>query len=206
MRIALAFKGVSYDSDIVDIGPPLGDSFTPEDRDAWLAARGPVEVPALTFDDGRVLTDSVAIIEWLEETIPNPALLPREPWGRAQVRRLVQLINAGTQPLQQRTVCEAVSDKVEAQRLWAKQWIERGLAAYEHEVAATQGRFSFGDKLTMADLFLIPQVRHARRRHAQLYKFPRVERIYREAVRLSPFMRTDYDRAARPGEHFEEPP
>jgi maleylacetoacetate isomerase len=136
------------------------------------------QVPTLELDDGRVLTESVAIIEWLEETRPDPALLPRDPWLRAQVRELVQIVNAGTQPMQNTIVQQAISSDPEQQRSWCRRWIERGLAAYEAQARRVAGRFSVGDELTMADLFLVPQMRNAERHGADVSSCTKLREIY----------------------------
>jgi len=171
VRWALALKQVSYASVFVDIAAGTH-------RDLLEPVNPMHQVPTLELDDGRVLSESVAIIEWLDETYPDPPLLPSDPWRRAQVRELVQLINAGIHPLQNTIVREAVSSATEVQRVWAARWIERGLAAYEAHLAHTAGQFSAGDELTMADLYLVPQVRNAERFRAEISACTQVLRIY----------------------------
>lgn len=171
VRWALALKRLAYEAVWIDVA--AGEHLTA------LAGINPMrQVPALELDDGRVLVESAAIIEWLDETIPQPRLLPTEPFERARVRELVQLINSGVAPLQNTAVLRAVADDPEAQRRWACRWIERGLLAYEEHVAPTAGRFSLGDSLTMADLYLVPQVRNADRHRADLSACPRVRAIH----------------------------
>ncbi len=176
VRWALALKRVSYESVVLDL--PKGE------HHAVLAGINPMHaVPTLVLDDGRVLTESVAIVEWLEETIPEPALLPKEPFERARVRELVQIINAGTHPLQNGAVRKAAGgDDPEKQRAWCATWIVRGLAAYEEHVKDGRGRFSCGDRLTMADLYLVPQVRNAERFDAEISHLKRVNEIYRACL------------------------
>ncbi|SRR6266545_2998736 len=171
VRWALALKRVSYDGVFVDIA--AGEHLT------VLAPVNPMrQVPALELDDGRVLTESVAIIEWLDETIPEPRLLPEDPFERARTRELVQIVNSGIHPLQNTSARLAVSSDRDVRRAWTRRWIERGLSAYEAHVARHSGRFSIGDRLTMADLFLVPQVRNAERHHADISACPRVLAIY----------------------------
>jgi maleylacetoacetate isomerase len=109
VRWALALKRVAVDSVLVDI--EAGEHLT------RLAGKNPMRaVPTLELDDGSTLTESTAIIEWLDETHPDPPLLPREPLARARVRALVQLVNAGIHPLQNTAVRKAISDDPEVQR------------------------------------------------------------------------------------------
>jgi maleylpyruvate isomerase len=149
------------------------------------------QVPALELDDGQVLTESVAIIEWLDETYPEPALLPKDALARARVRELVQIINAGVQPLQNTIVRKAVSSDPETQRVWVCRWIERGLAAYEAHVKGHSGRFTFGDRISMADLYLVPQVRNAKRHGADISACSRVLGIYAACMDLPEVRATD---------------
>jgi maleylacetoacetate isomerase len=171
VRWALALKRVPYEAVWIDVA--AGEHMTA------LAEVNPMrQVPALELDDGRVLIESVAIIEWLDETIAEPRLVPADPFERARVRELVQIINSGVHPLQNTITLRAVSDDPEAQRAWACRWIERGLAAYEAHVAPTAGRFSLGDRVCMADLYLVPQVRNAERHRADISGCTRVREIY----------------------------
>jgi len=175
VRWALALKKVSYESVLLDL--ETGEHQT------TLATKNPMrQVPTLELADGLVLAESVAIIEWLEETRPSPPLLPEEPVSRAHVRELVQLVNAGIHPLQNRKVREAVSADPEAKKRWCAHWIERGLTAYETRIQHLAGRFSVGDGLTMADLFLVPQVRTAKRFGADISSCARVLAIYEAAI------------------------
>jgi maleylacetoacetate isomerase len=175
VRWALALKRVPYRSVFVDIA--AGEHV------AVLAPVNPMrQVPSLELSDGRVLTESVAIIEWLDETIPDPPLLPADPFLRARTRELVQIVNADIHALQNTITRLAISDDPEVQRAWACRWIERGLAAYEAHARTLAGRFSIGDRLGMADLFLAPQVRAAERHGADLSACPRVLAIYQACL------------------------
>jgi maleylacetoacetate isomerase len=184
VRWALLLKKISYDSVLIDV--ELGDQHT------VLAPKNPMhQVPTLELDDGQLLTESVAIIEWLDETHPHPPLLPREPIARARVRELVQIVNSGVQPLQNTIVRKAISSDPAAQHAWVCRWIERGLGAYEAHVREVSGRFSLGNELTMADLYLVPQVRNARRHAADLSACPRVVAIYDACMELPEVRATD---------------
>ena len=184
VRWALLLKKIAYVSVLVDV--ELGEQHT------VLAPKNPMhQVPTLELDDGQLLTESVAIIEWLDETYPEPPLLPKDPLERARVRELVQIINAGVQPLQNTIVRKAISTEPEAQRAWVCRWIERGLRAYEAHVGRYSGRFSVGDRVSMADLYLVPQVRNAKRHDADIAACPRVRAIYEACMELPEVRATD---------------
>ena len=134
-------------------------------------------VPALRFGS-RVLTESVAICELLDDMHPSPALRPADPFARARMRQLVEIVNAGTQPLQNLLAMRKVSSAAEEQRAWARFWTERGLAAFEAILLRTEaeglsGKHCLGDALTLADLFLVPQLYNARRFSIDLASYPR---------------------------------
>ncbi|HKE14121.1 MAG TPA: maleylacetoacetate isomerase [Kofleriaceae bacterium] len=183
VRWALALKQVPYESVLVDID--RGEHLA-------LAPLNPMcAIPTLELDDGTALAESVAIIEWLEETRPEPALLPGGARERAHIRELVQIINSGVHPLQNTGVRLAISDDPEQQRAWCARWIERGLVAFEAHVARTRGRFSAGDAITMADLYLVPQVRNAERHAADIGACPRVREIYAACLETPEARATD---------------
>jgi maleylacetoacetate isomerase len=197
VRWGLAIKGLSYGSRPVDL-------LANEQNDEGFRRASPMGLVPCLVIDGRPLTESVAILEWLEETIPSPPLLPRDPWARARVRQLVELINAGTQPLQNIGVLRRYSPDKESQKAWARLWIERGLQAVERElevVAAElgEGAHAVGDAITLADLFIVPQLANARRYGADLVPYPRAC-----AVEVSA-LDTKAARASHP-DHFAPPP
>jgi maleylacetoacetate isomerase len=170
VRWGLALKGLAHEPIYVDLAGG---------HHAVLDPVNPMhQVPTLVLDDGTILTESVAILEYLDEVYPAPPLLPAEPRARAHVRELVQLVNAGIHPLQNTIVRHAISDDDEGQRAWAARWIERGLAAYEAHVARDRHPFSCGEVITMADLYLVPQVRNARRYAVDVEQFPRIRAIH----------------------------
>src|SRR5690606_22582211 len=129
-------------------------------------ARNPIgQVPVLEMTSGGeavVIAQSVAILEYLEEIHPEPALLPAGALARARVRELVELVNAGIQPLQNSTVLKHVASLGGDSGEWARHYILKGLLAFEERTRGTRGRFSFGDSPTLADVFLVPQMFNAR--------------------------------------------
>jgi maleylacetoacetate isomerase len=190
VRWALSIKRVPFESVIVNLTERA--QHTPEHR-----ARNPIgHVPCLVVN-GRHLSESVAILEYLEETIPDPPLYPKDPWARARVRQCVELTNAGIQPLQNLTVMGKHSEDPAAQREWAAFFNQRGIEAYEAlletiEREGGRGRFSVGDSLTAADLVLVPQVYSARRFGVDIASFPRVHAVEQAALG------TEHAASARP--------
>lgn len=182
VRIALAAKGVDYQSIPVDL--LAREHRSPE----YLAANPTGYVPCLVVD-GRPFIESSAIVELLEELYPTPRLLPEDREGRADVRALVQIVNAGTQPLQNLNVLQRVSDDPEARQLWSRHFIEKGLDAFDaamghHESAGVEGPFAYGGSLSLADVYLVPQAYNARRFGVDLERFPRIARALRAAEAL----------------------
>jgi maleylpyruvate isomerase len=190
VRWALAIKRLKYESIWLDIAS--GEHLR------VLANKNPLlSVPTLELDDGDLLTESVAIIEWLEESFPDPglALLPRSPRQRARVRELVQLVNAGIHPLQNTIVRRAIAHDEAVQYRWCARWIERGLQAYESQLRKSASLFSVGDTLTMADLYLVPQAINARRFGADIRACTRVQEVVDACLATPEAQRTHPDRA-----------
>lgn len=188
VRWALAIKG--FQCEMVTVDLLNGESESPEHL-----ARNPLGyVPVLELSDGTFITESIAMMEWLEEVAPVPALLPvgnlpGDRLARARVRQLVELINADTQPLQNVTPQMMHSDDPEKRKAWAQYFIQAGLGAYEKTVAAfeaktgVQSLYSVGNQLTLADLCLIPQCYNADRFGVSLEAFPRIQKIRALAMR-----------------------
>lgn len=187
-RVRWAFHLKKIECDFVAVDLLTGESETEEHR-----KRNPLGfVPVLEFlDPDRTkvagfsppfLAESFAILEWAEETHPEPSLLPGAPIQRARIRQLAEVINSDTQPLQNLTAQLHHSSDPEEQKRWNRFWNERGLEAYEKLVSETAGKFSVGDTLTLADLFLIPQCYNAKRVDVSLSRYPHVSRIYEAAL------------------------
>src|SRR5262249_33436539 len=145
-------------------------------------------VPCLLVN-GRPLCESVAILEYLEDVVPEKALLPHDPWRRARVRQLVELVNSGIQPLQNLLVLDQVSSDPSVREAWVRRFNQRGLEALETALSSVEtefgaGPYAFGDNLTLADVYLVPQVGSAMRYGVPLDPYPRVRRIYDECMKL----------------------
>jgi maleylpyruvate isomerase len=150
-------------------------------------------VPTLVLDTGEVLTQSLAILEYLDETHPQPPLLPKDPVGRARVRALALIPTADIHPIQNLRVMGYLREKFgqteESAFAWSRHWIETGFDAYETTIShdVKTGAFSHGDTPTMADLCLIPQVFNAARFKVDMNKYPTIQRIYDTCMKLPAF-------------------
>lgn len=164
VRWALEEKGLAYRAVAVNL------LASEQKSDDYRGVSPTAFVPALSVD-GRTFTESVAIIELLDDLSPAPPLRPADPFLRAKMRQLVEIVNAGTQPLQNLSVLARVSPDRAAQVEWARPVIERGLAAFARVLGAPAGKYCLGDDVTMADLFLVPQLYNARRFEVSLAPF-----------------------------------
>jgi maleylpyruvate isomerase len=184
VRIALNLKGLSAEQ--LSCHLRKGEQRAPE----YLAINPQGFVPTLCNDDGAVLTQSLAIIEWLDETHPAPPLLPKDPLRRARVRAFAQAIACDTHPLQNTKILERLrglgfpEQKVTDWAAWTNR---EGLSACEKLIAAEPGPFCFGDAPTIADLCLVPQMTNARRFGVDVVAFPRLLKAEAAAKALKAF-------------------
>lgn len=172
VRIALALKGLEWTG--VAHHLRLGEQSAPD----YLAINPQGFVPALAVGDD-VLTQSMAICEYLDEVHPEPPLLPREPMARAKVRAAAQVIGCDIHPVQNLKVLKMLRNRgldQSAIDAWAAEVIETGLSAFAGLIAANAGPYCFGDKITLADVLLVPQLGNARRFGAS-YDFGRIPDI-----------------------------
>ena len=184
MRIALALKGIAYRRVAVDL-------VAGEQRGAANLRVNPQGlVPALEID-GRVLTQSLAIIEYLEETRPEPALLPEDAAARAHVRALALAVACEIHPVSNLRVLDRVEALAgsEARAAWNRENIARGLEAVERllDHPGFAGRFCHGDRPGMADCVLIPQIYNARRWGVNIDAFARIQRVEQACKTLIAF-------------------
>lgn len=156
VRIALALKGIVYDNATYSLRE--GAQRSPE----FLAINPQGLVPALDID-GAVLTQSLAIIEYLDETHGGPPLLPTDPLMRAHVRAAAQVIAVDIHPVQNLKILGRVQALGGDANAWAARVIEEGFAAFDTLIAPHAGRFCFGDTVSLADVCLVPQLVNARR-------------------------------------------
>nr|XP_060613899.1 maleylacetoacetate isomerase isoform X2 [Anolis sagrei ordinatus] len=179
VRIALALKGIAYDPSPVNLVKDGGQQLSPE----FQAVNPMKQVPALRID-GITLSQSLAIIEYLEETRPNPRILPQDPKKRAQVRMISEHITSGIQPLQNLSVLQQMGDK---KLDWAQRCISSGFEALERILQETAGRYCVGNEVTMADLCLVPQVYNADRYQVDLTPYHTIRRINKALLELEAF-------------------
>jgi maleylpyruvate isomerase len=190
VRIALNLKGLDYEHAPIHLRRGGGEQFSP----AYRVKNPQALVPTLE-DGGRPLTQSLAIIEYLEERYPDPPLLPKDPADRAAVRAMALAIACEIHPLQNLKVLNYVKGELKqdeaAANRWAQHWIEAGLAALEQMVLAVQkrGKFCFGDTPTVADLCLVPQLGNARRFGCDLSAFSTLVGIGAHCATLPAFVK-----------------
>ncbi len=178
VRWGLKLKGVTWHDVPVNL---LADAQKSPD---YLKVNPAGFVPAVEIN-GRCFGESLAILEWLEETHPTPPLLPKDPLDRMQVRQLMFQIACNTQPVQNLSVMRLHSADKDEQQKWARHWITAGLAGYEKLLEhGRPGRFSFGDHVTMADLCLVPQIYNARRFNVDVGQWPLLEAIGQRCMEL----------------------
>ena len=189
VRIALALKGLAYATVPHDLRS--GAQHDPE----FLAINPQGLVPAVELD-GMILTQSPAILEWLDEVWPEPPLLPQGPAERAQVRSLAAQICCDIHPLNNLRVLNALRSDLDGKKehvlAWTAKWIGLGFAALEPQLARHAGAFAYGDRPGVVDCCLVPQVYSAERFGVDLAAYPVIRRVVEHCRTLEPF------RAAHP--------
>ncbi len=199
LRIALNLKGLDYDSATVDLPSSAH-------REAGFAAVNPQRLVPALIDGERTLIQSVAQMEYLEETRPKPPLLPRDPYERARVRALVQVIACDIHPLNNLRVLKYLQETLghddTVRDAWYAHWIAEGFVALERLLAESEytGAFCHGDSPGMADVCLVPQVFNAQRFKCPTGPYPTVMRIFETCTALEPFA------AAHPSRQPDSPP
>jgi maleylacetoacetate isomerase/maleylpyruvate isomerase len=189
VRIALALKGLEVEYRAVHLAK--NEQFAPP-----FSERNAARLVPLLVDGEHALAQSMAIIEYLDETHPEPPLLPRDPFGRAWVRALAQDIACEIHPLNNLRVLRYLVHDLKLpeddKNRWYRHWVETGLEVVERKLAAhaDTGRFCHGDTPTMADCVLVPQIHNAQRFECRLDHVPTVMRIFEACMSLDAFART----------------
>lgn len=190
VRIALNLKGLPYELTPVHLLRQGGEQFSADYRKLHPDAL----VPSLQLADGDVLTQSLAIIEYLEEAYPLPALLPTDPSDRAWVRSIALSIACDIHPIDNLRVLRYLQNEMgvseEAKNRWYRHWVEQGLASVERVLAhdTRVGQFCFGDAPGLADCLLIPQVANGQRMNCNLSAMPTILRINEACMKLAAFV------------------
>ena len=188
LRIALNLKGLATEYVAVDLR-------TEAHQSADYKALNPQGLVPTLVKDGQVMTQSPAIIEWLEETHPTPALLPTSPDDRARVRALAAMVACDIHPINNRRILEYMRHTLKtdeaAINTWCGHWITQGFDAYEALLAADPKRagFSFGDRPGLADVYLVPQVESARRFKLDMARWPLITAVDAACMALEAFQK-----------------
>jgi maleylpyruvate isomerase len=189
VRIALAYKGLAPDAAYVNL--PKKE----HQADAFRAVNPQALVPALE-EGGRVLIQSLAIMEYLDETHPAPPLLPKSPLDRAYVRAVAQIVACEIHPLNNLRTLRYIKHSYklddDAVNSWYRHWIADGFAMLEGYLAreGRAGRYCYGDMVTIADCCLVPQVFNAQRYECDLAPYPTIVRVFGECLKLDAFAST----------------
>lgn len=188
VRIGLAWKGL----DVQVVPVHLRDGVQ---HSAAHDARNPMkQVPVLELADGTLLTESLAILHWLDEAFPEPPLLPADPLARARVRQAAEIINAGIQPLQNFQVLGRIGELGGDRMEWGRWVIAKGFDALERLAADHAGKHLVGDSISLADACLVPQMYNARRFSVDLAPYPTLVRADAAATALDAFVSSHPDR------------
>jgi len=194
VRIALGYKEVPFEYIPVHLVRSGGE----QHLEAYKQQNPMEQVPLLELErDGQTvrLAQSLPMIEYLEESFPTPSLLPADPYLRARARQLAEIVNAGIQPLQNLSVLQRLKrDHGIDEQAWSRHWITRGLAALEATAASTAGRFLVGDAVSVADVFLVPQLYNARRFGLNIEPYPLLTRVDAACGELPAFHAAHADR------------
>jgi len=188
VRIALNLKGIRYEQAPIHLRHAGGEQLRP----AYMTLNPQALVPALE-DNGRILTQSLAIIEYLDEKFPNPPLLPKDPADKALVRSMALVIACEVHPIQNLRVLNYVKSAYnqtdEQVNRWSQHWMNLGFTALEQLIVAqpNRGRFCFGDMPTLADICLVPQLGNARRYGCDLSQYPAIQGIEKNCMALAAF-------------------
>ncbi|XP_059482275.1 probable maleylacetoacetate isomerase 2 [Neocloeon triangulifer] len=175
VRLALNLKGIEYDVKTLDILKKEGGENLTEEYKAISPRQF---VPALVINEETTLIESMAILEYLEESYPQAKLLPSDLITRAKIRGICSLIVSGIQPLQNVGILKSVGEEKKIE--WARTWITKGFQAVEKVLESTSGKYCVGDEITLADCCLIPQTFNARGYLVDMTQFPNIVRIDNE--------------------------
>jgi len=186
VRIALNLKKLKYEYRAVHLIKDGGE----QKSEAYKKLNPMGEVPTL-IHKGLEINQSMAIVEYLDEVFPEISLFPSSAGERAKVRGLCEIVNSGIQPIQNLKVMLRVGELFgldqQGKADWSHYWIRQGLESFENAIAKNSGKFCFGDSITAADCFLIPQVYNATRFKVNLAQFTNISKIVQNCQALAAF-------------------
>ena len=194
VRIALNLKNLTHEVIPVDLLKQGGEQHLPS-----YSAKNPQDLVPVLEHDSHVLRQSLAIIEFLEEAHPTPALLPKNIEERAWVRALSMDIACDIHPLNNLRVMKYLHKELklsdDQKSSWTKHWLEVGLTGVEKILStqARQGKFCLGDDISMADVCLIPQIMNAKASNCDLSKFTKIQQVFDECMKLSAFIEASWE-------------
>jgi maleylacetoacetate isomerase len=194
VRIALNLKNIPYEYKAVNL--LKAEQHTPEYRKL-----NPIGGLPTLIHNGKIIPDSYAITEYLEEIAPTPALLPKDAYTRARIRQVCEIINSSMHPMGNLKTLKYMEQThgytQEQKEQWAQHWYTQGLEALEKNLKEFAGSYCFGESITMADVFLVPQVITCERFKVDMTKYPLLMKIYNNCLKLEafkiahPFRQTD---------------
>lgn len=188
VRLALDYKKIPFEA--IPVNLLNGES----ESEAHLKRSPAGFVPVLELADGTCLTESLAIIRYLEETHPkSPSLLPGSPIDRAKIWSFAEVVNSGTQPIQNIPVMALHSSDPAEQKKWAQHWIKNGLQTLEVLAKKDAGEFCYQDSFTLADACLLPQIYNAERYEVDVKAYPTLSRVRANTEALPCFMSSHPD-------------
>ncbi|CAO3614819.1 unnamed protein product [Cunninghamella blakesleeana] len=188
VRILLSWKNIDYELKLINL------KFKEQKSEEYLKINPSGRIPAYITKNGKVISQSEAITEYIEETNPERPLLPKNTFQRAQIRSIVQLIACDIQPLQNTGLLDFAIGELDEQKdkeKWANHWITVGFEGLEKIIKQCSGTYSVGDQVTMADVFLCPMVYNAYRWNVDMSVFPTITRIYNTLLTLPEFKNTE---------------
>ena len=192
VRIALNLKGLDYEMVSIHLTKDGGQQRKPD----FVAINPMMRVPALVLSGGEVLTQSLAIIEYLDETYPDPPLLPAEALDRAKARAIAQVIACDIHPLNNLAPLQYIKRQLKHEQpaidAWYHHWVLQGFTALENMLAP--GPYACGSRVSLADLCLVPQVYNARRLKVPLEAFPKIAAVDAACLKLPAFDKAQPDK------------